>query len=169
MRLTSLVVAFGLALAAGESALAAPPGPGWRAATHADMDRLAGDTPASSRPPGQKLRITADFDGDGRKDTAAIYLNEAKGAFGVFVMRGAGGPAIELHRGKLGYVWNTDLDVVPPDRYETACGRGHGDDTAPCRPVIVTRWPAIAFFYYEASSQIFFWNGRRFDGEWITD
>jgi hypothetical protein len=31
------------------------------------------------------------------------------------------------------------------------------------------RWPTIGLSYNEASYQIFFWDGRRFDNEYLTD
>jgi len=170
----------GLSLACGAVAAIATVGacsnvggaPGWRLATAADVAKLARDQtiPASEVPVDQKLAVSADFDGDGREDKAALMLNDGKGLRALFVFPGAGGAPIQLTAGEASNdLWNQGLGLVEPGVYATACGKGMGDAAAPCRPKLTLRNSAVELFTYEAGGVAFFWNGRAFEREWLTD
>ena len=144
---------------------------GWRQATPADVDKVAariGAGPAD-RAPDQKLSVTADFDGDGKPDRASVVIHEARGRIGVFVTRGAGGAAIKLSESELDQLPDTGLLILPPGSYETACGKGAGSASTPCRPKVVAKRPSLGVVDFEASEEIFIWNGKRFVGDFLSD
>lgn len=124
--------------------------------------------PAAQRPPGQRFVVTGDFDGDGKADRAWLMVSETGRRYGLFVSRG-GRPAENLDDGDVAQLPNLMLDLFKPGTYKTACAKGYGDDTQPCRPLIKARWTAIWFGAYESTDQIFFWDGKRFDSEFLSD
>jgi len=162
---------FAITLGASAAACAAPSLPrGWREATAAERAELLQESRKAGGPTHQKLAVEADFDGDGRTDRAAILLNDARRVFAPFVARAATGRYEQLDEGdRITSLWNYTLEVEPPGTHETACARGHGDDRSPCRKQVRNRWPALGFAVMESSYQIYFWDGRRFDNELLTD
>lgn len=170
MRATTIWTALVLAVASGASA-AAPAPAGWRPARADDVERVARrmHMPASDRYPGQKLRVSADFDGDGRADRAEVLVNSAGSRLAVVIYRGAGGASQKVAEDTIDKLADVGLEIEPPGVYPTACGRGGGPDGGPCRPQIKTTRPAVSLTYFEASTQIFFWNGKRFDSEFLSD
>lgn len=88
--------------------------------------------------------------------------------YGLFVSR-AGRPAENLADGDVSDLPNLMLGLSKPGTYKTACAKGYGDNTEPCRRQVKARWTAIGFGSYESSEQIFFWDGKRFDSEFLSD
>jgi hypothetical protein len=172
MRSLALATGFALALFAGWGAIAAPAPPrGWRELTPteiADLHRRA--ERGIGQPVNQTVSIEADFDGDGRMDRAVLLVNDKVARFALFVSRAAARHYQRLdYDGPLEGLWNYGLQVQPSGVFETACAKGLGDDAEPCRRRVRTRWPAIGANDYEASYAVFFWDGRRFDSEYLSD
>jgi hypothetical protein len=161
--------AFAAALLLGAAASSGPPA-GWRQPTADEAADFARNSRESGNPAPQVLPVGADFDGDGQDDRAEILLSSKGGRFQLFVVRARNGRYEALGEpGDVTSLQNVTLSVVPPGRHETHCGRGGGDANAPCHRVIRNRWPAIDLAHQEASDQVFWWDGRKFDREWLTD
>lgn len=112
---------------------------------------------------------SADFDGDGREDKAAILLNDRSGRFDVFARRASVGRYVVLTRGdRISSLWNYTLDLVEPGVPEPACARC-ADGAGACRKTVENRWPAVGLIAVEASMSMTYWNGRRFETEFLTD
>jgi len=147
---------------------------GWREPTEAEV-RQATEAAAAyySFVEGHqdaKYAVVADFDGDGRADRAAVLLNDRKAQFALFVRLAKDGRYRKLSGGvDVVALWDWDVDLVEPGAYPSACGRGLGDDRAPCMPTIRNRWPGIAWGQNETSLAMFFWDGRRFLEEFLLD
>ena len=158
------------ALANGEAVAGGAPS-GWRQATKADADAVASrlGAKAQDRPPGQVFEVSGDFDGDGRRDQARVMIDTRRGRLAVFIQRGAGGRPQMVQSDKLDALIGVGLSVQPAGSYPTACGRGAGDDRAPCRPVVTSRHPLLMMSYFEASDIVFRWRGKRFVGDALTD
>ncbi len=124
---------------------------------------------ASDRYPGQKLSVSADLDGDRRADRAVVQVDSSASRLSVVIYRGAGGPPLTIAEDSIDRLPSVGLEIEPPGTYPTSCGRGGGPDGGPCRPQIRTTRPAVALTYLEASTQIFFWNGKGFDSELLSD
>jgi len=141
-----------------------PGRPGWRAVAEADLASV----PAAQRPPGQRFAVSGDFDGDGKADRAWVMVSDKGHRYGLFVSRG-GRSAETLADGDVSDLPNLVLALAKPGTYKTACAKGYGDDAQPCRRQVRARWTAIGFGSYESSDQIFFWDGKRFDSEFLSD
>jgi hypothetical protein len=164
------LVVIGVAVLVGGAGKAPPAG--WRAPTEAETARLLHEARESVGDPSlkQDLAVRADFDGDGRPDRAMFLVNDRKREFALFVVPARTGRYQRLdYHGALSELHNHGLDVQPPGRLEAACARGLGDDSAPCRRSVRLRWPGIGATYFEASYEVFFWNGGRFDSEFLSD
>lgn len=159
-----------LAAAVVFSATVAPPAPnGWREPTAVEVNQAQQEARKSGGPAKLRFKVSADVDGDGRPDMAVILLNERTGVFAPFIKRASVGRLEKLaDGGPIATLWNHTLDILPPGVHQTACGRGH-DSAGPCRAQVRNRWPAIGLSAHEASYEIFFWDGRRFDSESLTD
>jgi hypothetical protein len=144
---------------------------GWRAATPADVDGVAArlHLAAADRFPGQQLSAIGDFDGDGRADRAAVLVDGTGVRLGVFVFRGAGGAAQKIEDEPIDGLVNIGLDLQAAGTFPTACGKGAGAKGAPCRPAITTKQASIAITHFEASQELVFWTGKRFERAFLSD
>jgi hypothetical protein len=170
VRLSIIAIAAAV-LIAGAGKVSSPPS-GWREPTSHEAADLLREARKSVGLPSMKqnLSIRADFDGDGRSDRAIFLLNDRLGEFALFVVRARTGRYERLdYNGKRADLYNYGLDVERPGRREAACARGLGDDSAPCRRSIRLRWPGIGVSHFEASYEVFFWDGQRFDSELLSD
>lgn len=158
--LGALAAALGLGGAAPSPALPA----GWREPTGAERADLLRQARRSTAEPTleQKLSVSGDFDGDGKTDRAAFLLNDRRGAFRLFVRRGATGRYEPLNYSeKITALGGYGLEVEPPGTYADILD----EDAKPVR----TRWPAVGAAYFESSYVIFYWDGRRFGEIWLSD
>ena len=162
------ILGISMAMMAGGPAVAGSAPDGWTALNAAQIERLRQEAKTCANP-NQTLAVSADFDGDGRKDRATFLFNNRTGGMGLFVIRAATGRYRQLMSAKREDVCNLNLGVEPTGSYEPACSRGLGDDAAPCRKTLVTRWPAIGLTHVEASWTIYFWDGRKFDRQTLSD
>jgi len=78
--------------------------------------------------------------------------------------------ALEQVRGDVP-VHRHGISVVPPRRYETACGKGYWDCKADEPEWLTLKLPAIDFFVYESANSYFGWDvsTNAFKRTWISD
>ena len=133
--------------------------------------------------PGRYLRAEGDFNGDGRQDYAMVLLADHIGSgplpaigFFAWLSQSDGGSASHLVR-----IFNNPLPVdfeqaglatIPPGRYVTACGAGHGDGCAPGEPAeVVLATAGIQCCLMESVSGLLWWNPatQQFDSVPYTD
>lgn len=117
--------------------------------------------------PQSRYRVSGDFDGDGLQDRALILIDDelSDAAFRLFVLRGAGGPAVRTSiEGFGGELWARDLRVAQADAYATRCAR---DGEATCPAQVLMRRPAIE--WRELATHVgkprviyVYWDGGRF-------
>jgi hypothetical protein len=138
---------------------------------------LAQDAPAGWRQPTQEeasdewrdksptrfLVVNGDFDGDGKPDTSALFVNSDSNQFALFVKLGATGkwqmadkPVDIMWFGRYG------IDLVKPGKYQTACGKSyseyacsHGESES-----LKVSSGAINFFSHESSESYFYWDKK---------
>ena len=117
--------------------------------------------------------VRADFDGDGKEDTARLLEKKADGSFGIWVWF-AGKEAPQLAAALGGGESRPDIgiaEVEPGDSGPTACGKGFFD-CAPNEPeTLVLRNAAISMMFCESSAATVYWNvkAKRFRTVWISD
>ena len=160
-------LAGGPGLAATDKAPALPTG--WRLPSTAEAAALgrAADK-ALGQPAHQMLAVRADFDGDGRTDRAAFLLKGNR--FALFVARASVGRWTWLDDGETrDRLAVYTLAVIPPGAFEPTCMGGLGEPGEPCRGRFRTRRPAITLTVQESAEIIYWWDGRRFDKDWLSD
>lgn len=162
LRLTWILAAAALAGTAGcgESQ--------WRRLTAVETREIAKKTEMYVGGGRVDLAVSDDFDGDGRRDEAIILVKGEEAA--LFVFRGSTAVPLRLSEPQpRSRLWNLGLYVIPPGSHLTACGKGYGDSAEPCRPSITLKSPGIEFATLESASQAYFWNGKAFEREWLSD
>jgi hypothetical protein len=144
---------------------------GWRTPTRVEA---TGDWRQKSRT--RFLKVTADFDGDGKPDVAYLLMNDSPKRFGLFVqLSSQPGDWQLLHQGYLrssvsGFP-DLGIDVVRPGKYDTLCG----DDPSACGPdtpgTLNLRTSAIEFFAYGETSTYYYWDrkAKKFLGLAMSD
>lgn len=145
---------------------------GWRPATKADVwwQIISQKIDRSSRPPADaRQTLVADFDGDGREDRASLMVNSAKREVALWVFRQGAPPAQLGEAMPVSDLVNLGLYPHKPGVVASACAKGYGADDAPCRPQVVSRWPGISLVYFEASSTAYWWDGKTFETEALSD
>lgn len=152
------------AFAGGCPAMAQSLPTGWRAPNAQQAASFRHDAITCANPK-QMLAIRADFDGDGRKDRAQFLLNFKTGKVALFAVRAETGRYERLgDADELSRLCNYTLVLERPRVFKALCEGGGA-----CDKRVRARWPAIGLSYAEASYQIFFWNGRRFQNEFLGD
>jgi hypothetical protein len=132
---------------------------GWRKATLAEA---TGDWRKKSST--RFLVVKADFDGDGKQDTAELLVDLPGKRFGLFVKLAAAPDwqPLDSGQGDVKDLANIGIDGVKPGKYKTACGKGYGDYACSHGEpeLLELPRPAVDFFYSESSDFIFYWNAR---------
>jgi hypothetical protein len=120
-------------------------------------------------------RADGDFNGDGLKDTALLLINDTEKKYRLSVYLGQkNGYYITLKLDEDSLTANKlhlGISIMEPGNYKTACGKGYWD-CAPGEPAVLTlKNPGIAFFEFESSSSVFYWDThkREFKQIWISD
>ena len=167
-RLKLLVVALVLLVPA---ALPAQHSSDWRQPVNSD---LGDDYTWRKEDPELYLTAKADFDGDGKIDTAKLFINDKENKMGLFVTWSSSKkvwPALLLDTTDMNEMRSMGIRVIKPGHYKTACGKGYW----PCKkeePEILSfKQPAIDFFTYESASSYFIWDkkAKAFKRIWMSD
>ncbi len=110
---------------------------------------------------GKHLSVNADFDGDGRPDTASIFVRNDRQKAALFVYLSSQSRWMnfgELDREQ----WRYEIVLIKPGKYETACGKGYGEYACSRgEPRFLTlRRPAIDLFVAESSDTYIYWDSK---------
>lgn len=141
-------------------AKAAEPTPtGWRRPTLAEVPESWRNKSVS-----RFLVVRADFDGDGREDTAELLVTNDRKRFGMWVKGSLAthGDWKLLESGDASLA-RIGIAKVPAGKYETACGKGYGEYACEHGEPNVLRLsrPAIDLFYRESADTYFYWDASR--------
>jgi hypothetical protein len=145
--------------------------PGWRVPRQSE---LADDLEWRKEDPNHYLMAKADFDGDGKEDSARLLINEKENKMGLFVTlssRKKAGPLLLEAMDDKQMIEIMGIAVVKPGTYKTACGKEYW----PCKKgepsVLRLRNPAIDFFSFASANSYFVWNKERkqFQRIWMSD
>ena len=161
---------FSALLCAAPAVAQLPPLPaGWVRPTDAD---LQGNWEFRKDSPGRDVRIRADFNGDGRQDSAELLINRPAKAFALFAFLDGAPVPMELTRADLKFLGSMGIYADPPGRYETACGKGFDGRDPKCehgQKFVDMRYPSIAYFVFESGGDNFYWDGTKFVQVWTSD
>lgn len=131
---------------------------GWRRPTKSEAS-----SEWRQKSPNRYFRVSADFDGDGKIDTAELLINPATKQFAPFVKLAATQRWEMIEKPyELQVLDRFGINLVKPGKYETACGKGYGDYACAHGEPKVLRLtnPAIDLFYTESSDSTFYWDGK---------
>jgi hypothetical protein len=143
--------------------------PGWRAPTTVELGE---DSDWRDDDPSRYLTVKADFDGDGKADTARLLVHSKENKMGLFVTMssGKGAHTLEIIDDKT-KIELLGISMVEPGIYETACGKGLWDCKKGEPEKLRLVRPGIDFFQTETKESCFWWNPKtkKFEKTWISD
>jgi hypothetical protein len=117
-------------------------------------------------------RVRGDFNGDGVVDEARLVVSPDGKRLGVMVCLGDDDKDCRvLDEADRAQFSRRGISLLPPGRYETACGIGYME-CQPGEPESVNiRHDAIQYFFYDSASSVFFFDDARgeFRRVWIGD
>ena len=135
--------------------------PSWRSPAESEL----GEHSAwRKEDPDRYLLVRADFDGDGKEDTARLVINDKENKMGMMVKLSTLGKAepllIETNSDK-GAIKAIGIKIAKPGKYQTACGKGYYDCKNGEPEQIQLDRPGIDFFKYETANMFFLWNAAK--------
>jgi len=143
---------------------------GWRKPTKTE---LAGHIDWRKESKTLYLTAEADFDGDGKKDTASLLVNDKKNKMGLFVILGRSKTAspLLLDVMEISHIQAMGIELAEPGEYETACGKGYFECKKGEPKVLKLKLPAINYFKEGSVSSFFYWDRKKkaFKRIWISD
>ncbi|MDA8082532.1 MAG: hypothetical protein M0024_02600 [Nitrospiraceae bacterium] len=137
-----------------------------------DNKELGSDYSWRKEAPELFLTAKADFDGDGKADTARLLINGKKNQMGLLVTLAAKRNAsILLEATDKKEITNMGIKTVKPGQYKTACGKGYWDCKKGEPEILKLKQPAIDFFAYESANSYFVWDKKAnaFKRIWMSD
>jgi hypothetical protein len=105
------------------------------------------------------MEARGDFDGDGRPDLAEVYLNRHTGKHAVFITLNARAVArvYKVIEAPANLLVRIGISRTVPGEYR------NGPAT------IKTKYDGLAYFSFDAASQLVYWDGRGFVDEAVSD
>jgi hypothetical protein len=154
--LVTQAICIGLLSIGSATMLAQQAPPGWRSPTRTEA-------PGKWREKSQTrfLRVDGDFDGDGKTDTAELFVNPSSRQFGLFVKLASGGTwQLVNEAADVKALARIGISLVKPGKYETACGKGYDDSfCAHGEPDFLTlSTAAVDLFVEESADSIVYWD-----------
>jgi len=148
------------AVAALQTALAAQDLPkGWRRPTKAETSdnwRSKSST---------RFQVAkGDFDGDGKPDIAELLVNPSRKRWALFVKLGSTARWQRVgDENEMDWLGGMGIKLVKPGRYETACGKGYGEDfCAHGEPKFLKiSTDALDLFKEESADSMAYWDPKR--------
>ncbi|HEV7693359.1 MAG TPA: hypothetical protein VGO52_21165 [Hyphomonadaceae bacterium] len=156
-----------VALSVCSIASAQTPPPGWVRPTDAELQ--GSDFKARQAKPGKALAVQADFNGDGKQDSAELLIKRGSQTFALFAFIAGAVEPIQIVTSKLEFLERMGVAVSPPGRYETACARGLDRTDPNCErgeKFIQTKHPSISYFIFESGGDNLYWDGSKFIQVW---
>ena len=103
------------------------------------------------------LEVHADFDGDGREDTAVILADDRGRAVGVFAFPSSTSRWVKLDSEAVAELRGWQIQLAKPGNYETTCP----EDDAACKPGTLTlEHPGIDSFQKGKPHTLFYWDAE---------
>ncbi|MDP2277699.1 MAG: hypothetical protein Q8K51_05690 [Nitrospirota bacterium] len=142
----------------------------WRTPTKSE---LAHDLDWRKEDPNLYLKAKADFDGDGKEDTASLLINDKKNKMGLFVeLSSRPGKRIKLDEIEdKSWIEVMGITVAKPGNYKTACGKGYFDCEKGEPEALNLKLPAIDYFKEGSANSFFIWDKKtkQFQRIWMSD
>ena len=144
--------------------------PGWDKVTMPDL-LSTGDFGFRASQVSGYMEARGDFDGDGRPDVAEVYVNRHTGNHAVFITLNARAVAriYKVIEAPANLMARIGISRTVPGEYRNACPKGYGADKA-CAPALFKlKNDGVAYFTFESAQKMFYWDGRGFVDEAVSD
>jgi beta-lactamase regulating signal transducer with metallopeptidase domain/ankyrin repeat protein len=145
---------------------------GWRAPTQAELDKL----PARKDSPTRYVQATADLDGDGKQDQAALLIASDESKEALFVKLSSRNPdawtfAAQKVRRPQGGIALSGISIHEPGRIPRMCDKGYGRPCDPAEPKLVLQHQGIDYFDFEGAASVVYYDNvnQQFRQAWYTD
>ncbi|MFI4941253.1 MAG: hypothetical protein ACHP7O_13045 [Burkholderiales bacterium] len=167
MKRSLLLTAIGL-LFAGTAQAELPVG--WRVPTTQELDD---GTDWRKKDANLFLSASGDFDGDQKKDSAQLLVNDSKNSMALFVILSSQNykPMLldEIKDKKM--IGAMGISLAKPGSYKTACGKDYFDCKKNEPDNILLEGLAIDYFKEESANSFFVWQpkSRSFVRYWMSD
>ena len=121
------------------------------------------------------FKIDADFDGNGKADTALLLIKSDNSGWSLFVFLTP--EQDQIHQLKLDDTQQTvkyllmGILGLEPGEYKTACGKGYWDCKNGEPEKLILKSPGIDYFRFESGNSVFYWNkdSKYFSRIWLSD
>ena len=143
---------------------------GWEKATPSHLEGT-GDFGFRAAMASPYQETSGDFDGDGRRDQAQLFINRKTATYGLFITLNARSvPRVyKLLEGPMNEIARVGLARVPPGEYANACAKSYGK-AKDCTPEIVKiKSDGVDYFNFEFAARYYYWNGEGFASADIGD
>jgi hypothetical protein len=117
-----------------------------------------------NKSPTRFLTVRGDFNGDGKPDIAELLVNPSRKRWALFVKLGSSTSWQRVgDENEMDWLRGMGIKLVKPGRYETACGKGYGEDfCAHGEPKFLKiSSDAIDLFKEESADSIAYWDQKR--------
>ena len=140
---------------------------GWRLPTKNELSQ----EPLRNNSSTSHIKVEADFNGDGRTDTALLLKSTSLLSDGLFVrLSGESWQLISKTTKKLETPYNLGIRLARPNIYKTACGKGYKkcNNSSPAK--LKLGLPGIFLFTFESARSIWYWDAttKEFKQTWLS-
>ena len=121
------------------------------------------------------FEVAADFDGNGKNDTAVLLIKKDNSGWELFVyMRDSNDETDILSLAKANSklpILTMGISLLDPGKIKTACGKGYWDCKPGEPPELNLENPGIQYFRFESASSVFYWDAGlgQFNRIWLSD
>jgi len=141
---------------------------GWRLPTKKELSQ----EPLRNKSSTKNIKVEADFNGDGKVDTALLLKNTSNQSEGLFVrLSGYSWQLINQIKKKVEIPYNLGISLASPNNYKTACGKGYGKCDNVDSLTLMLNLPGIFLFTFESAHSVWYWDSstNEFKQTWLSD
>ncbi len=142
----------------------------WTELNFGDLKDTA-DYEFRSQSEGAYLVAAGDFDGNGVIDSAKFVVNTS-GRYSLNISIKEWDGSVEEHYidvGGFDEMNRLGIAPLPEGTYKTACAKGYGKCADDAKLKVILDHEAISLFTFESASSIIFWDGSKFEREFLSD
>ena len=129
-------------------------------------DKELAKEPLRKESPTQSATVTADFNGDGKSDYAYLLIGE-NNSKGILAVKLSNNDNYDWKLLDDTLDWNAEqmgIDLVQPDNYETACGKGYWECSANEPSRVTLKNAGILYSPFEkGGAKLIYWDSAKND------